>query len=446
MRSLIIPAMIFFFAGASFAQAQNATVTDPETGGEVTLTRAHWNANVDIANRDLVCQWYTFDARTGQNRQMQFSLTFRHNALTTGSPALNSTLIKENGVSTSTVWALGSKTRAWGVSDGVYSGPMPLSLSPFVETIAHNSNEINAVRIWDERFGSFICFDASGDAFLPSGSAGTGNTDLVSPVNFTFEFPSSTPASIPELYSLSTGEKVELVRGVWNYSDIANTKVSCFAKGWDGQAYVGQPDSAVSLFMPYNGGDSVVVSSKGQDIAAWLVDDMPVSNVQLPTGRAVTAEFMELTDTGYRMWSNSNNEFYECSAGKLINTDGDTSNTPLTISPASIIPLEAGACDYSDAARYGGWGWNPVSSTSCVPRETSVDNCDYSNASAHNGWGWDNVRQVSCEPLQDAECIDTDGDGWGWDGTNSCLVTIVAECIDTDGDGWGWDGTASCIP
>lgn len=85
-------------------------------------------------------------------------------------------------------------------------------------------------------------------------------------------------------------------------------------------------------------------------------------------------------------------------------------------------------CDYSDARNNFGWGWNPVSQTSCTPldpdqvvdlflpepdsdessREAQIDNvraeyCDYTNAQQHNGWGWNNVLLESCPPLMTSE-------------------------------------------
>lgn len=82
-------------------------------------------------------------------------------------------------------------------------------------------------------------------------------------------------------------------------------------------------------------------------------------------------------------------------------------------------------CDYSDARNHFGWGWNPVTQTSCAPsdpnqvidlflpesagtdtpsRATQIENiradyCDYSDASLHNGWGWNNVLLESCAPI-----------------------------------------------
>ncbi len=447
MRS-ILSALLFTACAMPVAQAQTTPVINPETGGQVNLTRAYWDANVDIASRSLTCEWHTFDTGSGLFRQQGDPLSFEHNPLVTGTPSFGSVLVNDNEVSTNRIW-LYDHPRAWTVSEGVYDGPMPLRLSEYVEVIAYNSSVNNAVRVWHDSFGTFICFDLSGNPLLPSGAPGGGNTALVTPSTFTFEFP-ETPApgtTIPELYSLSTGNKIDLVRGEWNYADIANKRISCSAFGWDGEAYVAQPDSAVSVYLPYTGGDSVVVSSRGQDIPNWLIDDMSVNDVGLTRGR-LNLNFMELTGEGYRLWGDRNTDYYNCTATLLRDADatGPTTFERITLSPVSTIPYATSdACDYSDAALHGGWGWNPATRTSCPPLTEVRDDCDYSNASSNSGWGWNNTTMESCPPLEpvESECIDTDGDGWGWNGTSSCRISTT-ECVDSDGDGWGWDGTQSC--
>lgn len=221
MRSQYFSLILLAFAATSIHAQTPPIVINPETGNEVNLTRAYWNANVDIANRTLTCEWV----------HSRSALTYDHNPLPASTPSINNALVFRDGLQSNRPWGLFDLSRAWGVSDGIYSGPMPLHLSPFVEEIAYKSDSINAVRVWNDRFGSFICFDASGQPLLPTGFAGTGNTNLVDPEDITFEFPEAPSAGtvIPELYSLSTGEKIELVRGVWNYSDIANHLVACSA-------------------------------------------------------------------------------------------------------------------------------------------------------------------------------------------------------------------------
>lgn len=119
-------------------------------------------------------------------------------------------------------------------------------------------------------------------------------------------------------------------------------------------------------------------------------------------------------------------------------------NFPLTrlltvITVTALLTVNSGAgaqqtesaldCDYSDARSNFGWGWNPVTGTSCAPidpdqvvdlflpqqdsdapgadapsREAQIDivraeYCDYTGAPLHNGWGWNNVLLESCAPI-----------------------------------------------
>ena len=46
-----------------------------------------------------------------------------------------------------------------------------------------------------------------------------------------------------------------------------------------------------------------------------------------------------------------------------------------------------------------GWGWD--GSGSCRVTATIVDACDYSNAGASDGWGWNPVSGTSCPPVTD---------------------------------------------
>jgi hypothetical protein len=54
-----------------------------------------------------------------------------------------------------------------------------------------------------------------------------------------------------------------------------------------------------------------------------------------------------------------------------------------------------GYCDYSNASNNGGWGWNPVTNSSCPPAHDQ-GYCDFSNAANSNGWGWNPVTCQSC--------------------------------------------------
>lgn len=149
-----------------------------------------------------------------------------------------------------------------------------------------------------------------------------------------------------------------------------------------------------------------------------------------------------------------------------------TTATLTMLAQASPTLAQTAGCDYTDADRYGGWGWNNSTSESCPPlnenqtNQTQPTDCDYSNAV--NGWGWNPITSQSCPPATTSNpgngqtvtptdgtptcqsaSADPDGDGWGWENNNTCRVSNETTqpgsvCDDPDGDGWGWDGTASC--
>ena len=57
-----------------------------------------------------------------------------------------------------------------------------------------------------------------------------------------------------------------------------------------------------------------------------------------------------------------------------------------------------GSCDYRDAYKNNGWGWNSRTGTSCPPLKSDASSCDYRGADKNNGWGWDTFTGTSCPP------------------------------------------------
>ena len=163
------------------------------------------------------------------------------------------------------------------------------------------------------------------------------------------------------------------------------------------------------------------------------------------------------------------------------------SGTPATLANVNIN--EVAGCDYSDADRWGGWGWNQTLSESCPPlssatvaggyahdnsaQASSSQTCDYTDAGLFGGWGWNPVTMQSCAPVASnnqnssgqtsdqtntlsgfpacaSASSDTNNDGWGWENNATCRVISstsannASTCDDPDGDGWGWNGSSSC--
>ena len=122
-----------FVGSAALAQTANTTpVTNRQTGEQVALVRAYWNANVDIANRTIACDHFVFNEQT---------LSYEETTSAIGSP--QQFFLEPAGAFTHSPLPGGTVTgtaatyrRAnWAVDDGVYSGIAPLEHSEFIEPV-----------------------------------------------------------------------------------------------------------------------------------------------------------------------------------------------------------------------------------------------------------------------------------------------------------------------
>ncbi len=176
-----------------------------QTGNQVDLVRANWNANNDLANRIIQCDLYYYDSYSRQyllepvpfragaslNNQVFPSYRFHHLSLPTVAPfiGLIDTVAYVDG-STITPTLFGSDAN-WTTNDGRYIGPTVLQ-SPYVELISL-ANGTRAIRTWHEsrfdtalnlafsgnrvqRDGFFECRDVSGSDLTPTRGMATTDT------------------------------------------------------------------------------------------------------------------------------------------------------------------------------------------------------------------------------------------------------------------------------
>lgn len=490
---------------SSRAIAQEAPVIiNPQTGAVVDLARAYWDANVDIANKRMQCDYFSFDTQTGdfvkgedKTDRPIFGLEELHIYNTEYShPPLPNEIGQFN---IARVELSGGRNLYehlilpfWSVIDGNYTGPAPLAESRFVEFVAVNSSTDNAVRVWfpprlgrnipDQPLPSYsVCYDLDGTSLLPSGTVDSGNTQLVDLDEFTLDFPDAYE-STPEIINLETGETVQYLRGRWSYNkNIAGSIISCAGYAWRGASgsyeRTDNPGASTAYY-PYNGGEEVLVSSRESDNRFYWIGGRRISGgdgltVTLPPTYN-SERYMEITEYGYRMWSSSIGRT-DC----IVESAAGAENLPF--GPTEILPLTTdNNCDYSTADQYDGYGWNPITRESCPPLETTetpvnvtpetLSGCDYSNAV--NGWGWNETTRQSCPPLTVAEQQTTPQapvgcdyssaiNGWGWNETTkqSCPPLTVVEQQTTSQapsgcdysnaiNGWGWNESTrqSCPP
>ena len=393
-----------------------------ETSAQVNLTRAYWDGNNDIANRQLACEYHRFNDETSkyelETRFQQVSLSY--NTYIPGSLEYMhlpiAPLPPYEGWVDLGIASYGAPK--WSVSDGVISGNTVLQ-GPYFEMITRADGQ-KAVRRWgggntivENRFANLVlstdnyfeCRDVSGADLIPTGQRGvsTANPIALADLNLRVENPTPDAPAIKEVVDAVTGEVIELRKFQWNYNnDLAGRRFSC------------------SNYYVRSGG-------------IWTLDPLSHS-YELP----------------YRFTDSPNDMPHH----STLQPDGISSVTTHNITDGvgdtSVLSGIFGS-EYAHVTEPRGvqfWSSNGTSYTSCGGIQPTVStinttSCDYTDADLYNGWGWNSQTQQSCAPLT-TECIDSDGDGWGWDGTKSCRVAPTVTCVDTDGDGWGWDGNNSC--
>ena len=472
--------------------------TNRETGAPVTLMRAYWDPNADLANRTLQCDSFIFDDDTeqyvagangfvfGPVRDGPYSVF--HYPLSSTPPHIGTALGFIEGKEPTYI-------PLWSVDDGVYNGPAPMALSPYVEVVNFNGGSDNAIRIWDNGpVDYYLCYDTGGDAVVPTGSPGvfTESADADPAEQIVTMLPPSQESSDPPPYTnLETGLEVQLVEPRWNYNaDLALRRISCNTYRWNGLGY--EHDAFIEfdidyVFHPRNGDTARVTTSVTDDRIFLNTEELAIVDGQLQQqgfGR------VELLDQAVRVWR-SNFNYDQCTSVKLLGVGepldtvwtfpnefrnnffeslGYTPDDPVDFGPTGDV--SSGGCDYTQAALHNGWGWNAVLRESCAP--ISQNACDYSDASEHNGWGWDPVAGSSCPPLAESgdelvsdpapdEGCDysnaASNNGWGWNPVTSESCAPIEPADDPDSsncdysnaalnNGWGWDNIAlqSCAP
>ena len=424
------------------ATAQEAPVIiNQETGAQVDLVRPYWNANVDIANRRLQCDHFMFDPETAVYEQQQAGGHPASAPWRSDSEYFHNPLFEGAGLSTVDHGFLADyRSDTWYVSDGLYTGMAPLN--GFVELVTYNAvdrdTDISAVRVWhvlpDTDPFYYVCYDLDGAPFEPTGSAETGNTELLPEQNFTFQLPrAGTPVTVaPEIVRRDTGELVELVRAEFDYNgDFKGRTLNCGPFRWDDQwGYVAafRGDGRGSYFgfdYAYTGGAEV------SHTFAW--DDAG----DLPSASAVDgfldwtigdASFIEVVESGYNIW-------YSGSGADVF--DG----CRLTESPwqepfaANRILLTAqGSCDYSTADQYDGWGWNEATQQGCPPEDNPDNGASEENTDEQDASDTDSTAD---QPDNGENTVpeDTDANGAGGETEGGDDQTDTSVTEDTTGEG-----------
>jgi len=233
---------------------------------------------------------------------------------------------------------------------------------------------------------------------------------------------------------------VNLSKAYWNYNtDLAGKTASCekmsFRTSASGGNYVSQGRASYDFPDHFtSSGNRIYYWESVRNIrnSSFIVENGVLSN---PDGSDLfnnvlfASDYVETVGNGVRFWTNFD-EYSECP----------------NIRPTGSAPavVNNNQCDYSSAASFGGWGWNPVTRQSCPPQETTqqpamtASDCDYSDAANFNGWGWNPVAGESCPPVSSTTTQTmTDTAAQGCDYSNAA-----------SNGGWGWNPVTSqsCAP
>lgn len=425
---------------------ESPVIINQETGAQVDLVRPYWNANVDIANRRLQCDHFMFDQETAVYEQRD-GVGYPGTApWRRASEYFHNPLFEGGGFSTVDHGFLADyRANTWFVSDGLYTGLAPLN--GFVELVTYavdSDTGISAVRIWhvleDTDPFYFVCYDLDGAPFEPTGSAETGNTELLLEQNFTFQLPrAGTPVTAaPEIVRRDTGELVELVRAEFDYNgDFKGKWLNCGPFRWDdqwGYGPVWRGDGLGSHFgfdYAYTGGTEVAHTFAWDDAG-----DLPsASDVDGFLDWTIgDASFIEVVDTGYNIWSEESGAdvFTGC---RLLESPWVESQEPFA--PNRILLTAQGSCDYSTADQYDGWGWNEATQQGCPPESNPDSGATEENTEEQESSDTDSFTEPSNNGENTIiEDTDANGTGGNSDEVNGLTDTPVTEDLsDTSGDG-----------
>ena len=307
-----------------------------ETGEPVTLVRAYWDPNTDIANRDIRCENYWFDDNSGIyeetpertfaiNSPILGSYNLMHQPLFTERPYINSATGYYDFFS-------GQPERyipLWGVENGIYQGVAPMAQSPYVEIVGVNGGDNNAIRVWSEDSIYNLCYDTSGDAFVPTGSPGVDTLNPVAaPEERVVKLPmledlDPPPVTPPPYTNLETGQEVVLTEPYWNYNaDLALRRILCNTYDWN-EAENRYEHEPLNDFLKYDyifhplDGDSARVTSVYTDVTVSISDQVLTidNDGKLPFREGLGQ--VEIVDQAVRIWT-ADTRYRQCTSVKLL--------------------------------------------------------------------------------------------------------------------------------
>lgn len=321
-------------------------IVNRETGESVQLVRPYWNANRDIAGRDIECVGHYFDETVGRYEPVaQYTSNLHHQPLPHAPPYMASVEFDNYPYH---VWPDQTIEKIWTVIDGQYIGPMT---GAWVELLEATSTRQAGIRVWATDPAYRDCYDVSGASLAPTGyigevlpSAPVENQSLI------VQGPPAPVYSEPPV-NLVTAEPVQLSDVYWDiYANFWQRQISCLGFEWDGNKYLAHLHTRLLLrFYAVSTGEQsgFVGFNKGLGDSAgnsgWtVVDGRLESDLTLFDRMEIVAD----GEGSVRSWLNSESyvQCYDDGAvvGPYVNSLDKRGLVPYT---SANVPTESGTDD-----------------------------------------------------------------------------------------------------
>lgn len=161
-------------------------IINKETNAEVLLTRAYWDANTDLANRNLQCEDYEWNDDSNRY-ELTGSYNRFHNPLPIQKPWI-STWTETRFEPRSNDGQPEETTLLWTVVDGALNDQLTITTLPFqgqlnflsrVELVDVNGGTRNGTRWWASTNANKYsqCIDPQSNRFIPTGTPGASGIE-----------------------------------------------------------------------------------------------------------------------------------------------------------------------------------------------------------------------------------------------------------------------------
>ena len=221
------------------------SLVNAETGEQVQLIRPYWNANRDIAGRNIECKGYNWNRDVGRytNEFAFYDSNLMHDPLPLSAPYMAYADYDNNPYS---IWPDDVIYKIWTVIDGRYIGPMMgrsvsgRTAADWIEIIEATDTTPSGIRVWGGPSSPAYreCFDKSGASFGPTGFIGEELQNEETPNRSLIATGAETQSNGEPIVNLESGQPVELTTAYWDvYQSFWGRTISCWPAQWDGNSY-----------------------------------------------------------------------------------------------------------------------------------------------------------------------------------------------------------------